>query len=153
VNKESKAVEQEAEAKDRIRRMVRIGWLVVLSVAVLNAAWVFYSRWQQDKLMKERALEQQRARDRRAVEMMGGDRFEILQFYASPGVIRRGEAAQLCYGVSNAKTVRLEPQSGAVWPSFSRCIDVRPAQDTTYTLTIEDGKGHTKTATLVLKIR
>jgi hypothetical protein len=153
VNKESKPVEQEAEAKDRIRRIVRIGWLVVLSVAVLNSAWVFYSRWQQARIMEQRAIEQQREQDRRAVEMMGGDRFEILQFYASPGVIRRGETAQLCYGVSNAKTVRLEPESGAVWPSFSRCIDVRPAQDTTYTLTIEDGKGHTKAATLVLKIR
>jgi hypothetical protein len=140
-------------ANSNRRGLWRVGWIAVLSVAALNAAWVFYSRWQQDRLTRERAIEQQRARDRRAVEAMGGDRFEIQHFYASPGIIRRGEAAQLCYGVSNAKTVRLEPESGATWPSFSRCLDVKPAQDTTYTLTIEDGKGRTKTATLVLQVR
>jgi len=79
--------------------------------------------------------------------MLGGNRFEILHFYASPGVIRRGQTAQLCYGVSGAKTVRLEPQPNAVWPSFSRCVDVSPSKDTSYTVdrrrcrgTLEDRK-------------
>lgn len=141
------------EGKAKIRRMIRVGWIIVLSAAALHAAWVFYSSRQQDEMLRQRAIEERRARDRRAVEAMGGDRFEIQHFYASPGMIRRGEAARLCYGVSNAKAVRLEPPSGAVWPSMSRCLDVTPAKDTAYTLTIEDAQGRTKTATLVLQVR
>src|SRR5207244_7231381 len=83
---------------------------------------------------EQRALDRKRAQDQRTVEMLGGNRFEILHFYASPGVIRRGQTAQLCYGVSGAKTVRLEPQPNAVWPSFSRCVDVCPSYDTSYTV-------------------
>ncbi len=95
--------------------------------------WTFFSRWQENHRInhriEQRALDKKRAENQRTVEMFGGDRFEILHFHASPGIIRRGETAQLCYGVSNAKTVRLEPQSDAVRPSFSRCLDVAPSKD------------------------
>jgi len=59
------------------------------------------------------------------------------KLFATPGTIRRGETVQLCYGVANAKTVKLEPQSNPVWPSYSRCVDVIPLNHT-YTLTIAD---------------
>lgn len=98
-------------------------------------------------------MDQKLTDDQRSVEMLGGNRFEILQFYAVPGVIRRGQTAQLCYGVSNAKTVRLEPPSGAVWPSFSRCVSVAPSKDTTFTLTAVDAAGHSKTASVVVHVR
>ncbi len=120
---------------------------------MLFVGWIFFSRWQENTQIERRALDKKRAEDRRAVEMLGGNRFEILQFYASPGIIRRGETAQLCYGVSNAKTVRLEPQTNEVWPSFSRCVDVAPSKDTIYTLTAEDAGGHSKTATLMVQVR
>jgi hypothetical protein len=74
-------------------------------------------------------------------------------FYANPGAIRRGESAQLCYGVANAKAVKLEPQSNPVWPSLSRCVEVAPAKTTIYTLTIEDAAGNTKSQTLEVKVR
>src|SRR5207245_11181298 len=83
---------------------------------------------------EHRALDRKPAQDQRTVEMLGGNCSEILHFYASPGVIRRGQTAQLRYGVSGAKTVRLEPQPNAVWPSFSRCVDVSPSKDTSYTV-------------------
>ncbi|MGO9097044.1 MAG: hypothetical protein ACLQGV_17710 [Bryobacteraceae bacterium] len=38
-----------------------------------------------------------------------GSEVKILQFYASPSVVAKGQQAILCYGVANAKTVRLEP--------------------------------------------
>ncbi len=126
---------------------------LLLGVALLYVGWVFFSRWQENRAIEQRAATKKRAEDRRDVEMLGGDRFEILNFYATPGVIRRGQTAQLCYGVANAKTVRLEPQSNPVWPSYSRCVDVAPKRDTTYTLTAEDAGGHIKTATLVLQVR
>jgi hypothetical protein len=140
----------------RLRTVTTLGWIAV-SLTALVVSGVFYFRWSEPRRIEERLrqerIEKQRAEDQRVVEMLGGSRFEILSFYASPGVIRRGESLQLCYGVSNAKTVRLEPQSNAVWPSASKCVYVSPVKDTTYTLTIEDGAGHTKSANLSVLVR
>ena len=83
----------------------------------------------------------------------GGKELAIQDFYASPGEIRRGETVQLCYGVANAKTVKLEPQPNPVWPSYSRCVDVTPTKSTTYTLTITDAAGNTRTQSLEVKVR
>ena len=138
------------------RNFIIASWLVVLGVALVYLGWVFFSRWQDNREIEERAAARERAKreeDQRTVEMLGGNRFDILAFYSSPDVIRRGETAQLCYGVSNAKSVRLEPQSDPVWPSYSRCVTVSPRKTTTYTLTAEDSEGHTKTATLLLQVR
>ena len=55
-------------------------------------------------------------------------------------------------GVANAKTVKLEPQENPVWPSYSRCVDVKPTKTTTYTLTIDDSAGNTKTQSLEVKV-
>ena len=85
--------------------------------------------------------------------MMGGKDLAIQTFYATPGEIHRGQTVQLCYGVANAKTVTLEPQSNPVWPSYSRCVDVTPTKTTIYTLTINDVVGHTKSQTLEVKVR
>ncbi len=135
------------------RNFIIGSWLLVLGVALVYLGWVFFSRWQDNRVIEEGAAARKRAEDQRTVEMLGGNRFDILAFYASPGVIRRGETAQLCYSVSNAKSVRLEPQSDPVWPSYSRCVTVSPRKTTTYTLTAEDSEGHTKTATLLLQVR
>ena len=88
-----------------------------------------------------------------AVEQLGGKELAILSFYASPGFIHRGGSAQLCYGVSNAKTVKLEPQPHPVWPSEAKCVDVSPTKTTTYTLTIGDAAGKTASQTLEIKVR
>ncbi len=136
----------------RLRIVLRFTWILV-AVAALYAGWVIYSRHQENLELEQRALEKKRAADRFTVEQMGGARFAILNFYASSADIRRGESVQLCYGVSNAKTVRLEPQPHPVWPSVARCVEVAPVRDTTYTLTIEDRQGHTQSATLTVKVR
>jgi hypothetical protein len=68
-------------------------------------------------------------------------------------MVRRGETVQLCYGVANAKTVTLVPQDNPVWPSYSRCVDVKPAKTTTYTLTATDAAGHAVTQNLEIKVR
>jgi hypothetical protein len=136
----------------KFRTILRYTWFIHVAV-LLVIGWIFFARWDADRQIRERALEKKREEDRRTVELLGGNRFEILQFYASPGVIRRGETAQVCYGVSNAKLVRIEPRpASGVWPSLSRCVKVAPTKDTTYTLTIEDGKGNTKTTTVEVKV-
>jgi hypothetical protein len=129
----------------------------VLVVALLGVVFVMISRWQESRNYERRAAqeraEKQHEQDRMAVEQLGGKEFAVLSFYASPTVIRRGESAQLCYGVANAKTVKLEPPSQAVWPSVARCLDVSPARSTTYTLTIEDAAGRTLSQDVEVKVR
>lgn len=121
--------------------------------ALVYVALVFFSRARSNREFERRAAEKRRAADARTVENMGGNRLEIQSFYASPGIIQRGESAQLCYGVANARTIKLEPYNKPVWPSYGHCVDVSPARDTTYTLTISDAAGHTQTASLTLKVR
>jgi hypothetical protein len=50
--------------------------------------------------------------------------------------------------------MKIEPQAEEpVWPAFSRCVHLSPRKDTTYTLTIEDGNGHSKTAAVEVTVR
>jgi hypothetical protein len=118
---------------------------------------MLFSRWQENRSIEKRAKDErnqkQQEQDRIALEQLGGKELAIQNFYASPGEIRRGETVQLCYGVANAKTVKLEPQSNPVWPSYARCVDVSPIKSTTYTLTIADAAGNTRTQSLEVKVR
>jgi len=128
-----------------------------LGIAALVVGWILFSRWYENRGVEERAKEErtqkQQEQDRIALEQLGGKGLAIQNFYASPGEIRRGETVQLCYGVANAKSVTLEPQPSPVWPSYSRCVDVTPTKSTTYTLTIADAAGNTRTQSLEVKVR
>lgn len=130
---------------------------VVLAAVALIVFWTFFSRWWQNRSIEHRerqaAAEKQRADDRATLEQMGGKELAIRTFYASPGEIRRGQPVQLCYGVANAKSVKLEPQSNPVWPSYSRCVNDSPTKTTTYTLTIADAAGNTKSQSLTVQVR
>jgi len=66
--------------------------------------------------------------------------------------LRRGEHTLLCYGVNDAKTVRLEPSVEEVWPSFTRCIQVSPRKDTEYKLTAEDAAGHSVSQSVTIRV-
>lgn len=135
-----------------LRNPVLYTSLLVL-LAAFYSGWVLFSRRQEVRELEDKAKAAKLAQDQKIVESLGGSSFDILNFYASPPVVQHGETAQLCYGVSNAKSVRLEPQPNKVWPSFMRCVEVVPQKDTAYTLTAEDGRGNTKTATVVVKVR
>jgi hypothetical protein len=126
----------------------------IVALVLLVVVWVMASRWLENRRIehttRQEQVQKQRENDVRAVESLGGNELAIQSFYASPGAIRRGEAAQLCYDVSNAKDVKLDPP---VWPSHSRCMSVSPKKNTTYTLTIADAAGNTKTARLQVTVR
>ena len=130
---------------------------IILGIALLVVGWILFSRWVENRRIearnREEAARKQRESDRAALEQLGGKELAIQSFYASPGVVHRGESVQLCYGVANAKTVKLEPQSNPVWPSYARCVDVSPKKDTTSTLTIADAAGITKSATVQVRVR
>jgi hypothetical protein len=126
-------------------------------VGALYAGGVLFFRWQSNRDIEKREAEKQAqekvANAQRAYESLGGSKFDILNFYVTPSLIRPGESTQLCYGVSNAKEVRLDPPAGNVWPSVSRCVAASPKKDTTYTLTAVDAQGNSKTATVTVQVR
>jgi cbb3-type cytochrome oxidase subunit 3 len=129
----------------------------LLLIALVYVGGTFYMRREQNREIEKRAADaaaaKERTNDAQTVEQLGGTEFKILNFYATPGLVHPNETVQLCYGVSNAKTVKLEPQTNFVWPSVSRCVDVNPKKTTDYTLTIEDGNGNSKTSTLTVLVR
>jgi len=135
-------------------------WMGFGGVLLIVLAFVGYTMWSRktqdaDLAYKQQAAKtaQQRESDAAAVEELGGSDFKILAFYASPGLIHRGETVDMCYGVSNAKTVKLDPPEGNVWPSANRCMQVTPKKTTTYTLTIDDGKGKTANQQLTVTVK
>jgi hypothetical protein len=138
-----------------IHKFFKYSWFGLLVVA-LGIAWVLYSRWQANRDIEYRAAQKAAAEQRenaaQSVAMMGGSKFDILNFYAAPGAVRRGDSFQLCYGVSNAKNVKLDPPVGSVWPSLSRCLSVTPKKTATYTLTATDAAGNAKTASLTVTV-
>ncbi len=60
---------------------------------------------------------------------------KITQFRVTPAFIPKGIAGKLCYGVENAARVEVNPPVEELLPSPERCMDITPAQATTYTLT------------------
>jgi len=122
-------------------------------LGALYTAWVFASRWNDNRRMEQAGAAQRAKFDREITKAYGDGQLKILSFYASPGLIRRGEKALVCYGVANAKTVRLDPAVERVWPSTSRCFPVTPDHETRYTLTAEDATGHTEAQSFVLQVK
>jgi hypothetical protein len=66
---------------------------------------------------------------------------KITQFRVIPAFIPKGIAGKLCYGVENATRIELTPPVEQLLPAPERCIDITPAQATTYTLTAYSADG------------
>jgi len=130
---------------------------IALLITILVVGWILFSRWQQnrqiDRQVTQERSQKQHDSDRAALEQLGGNELAIQALYANPGIVLRGESAQLCYGVANAKTVTLQPQPNPVWPSHARCVEVAPQKDTVYILTAEDAAGNKTSQTVEVKVR
>jgi hypothetical protein len=150
---------QEPQQKaPRTLRNMWIGFGVLTAIVVGYTAFVFWSRWQvnQDIAAKQKAAQAAKVRDdaAKSFEVLGGADFKIISFYAMPGTIHRGDSVDMCYGVSNAKSVKLDPPDVAsMFPSLDRCVKVSPKKTTTYTFTADDGKGNTKIAQLTIEVQ
>jgi len=77
----------------------------------------------------------------------------ILRIYASTGSIALGDKAQLCYGVENAKAVRISPSIDPVLPATNRCFEIVPDHTTHYTILAVgfDGRIDHRSITLVVE--
>jgi hypothetical protein len=82
-----------------------------------------------------------------------GRGLKITHLYAREGEIVEGEQGLICYGVRDAEKVWLNPPVENVGPTLTRCFFVEPRQDTSYTLTAEDGAGRRVSESIHLRVR
>jgi len=125
---------------------------MTLLAAFVWVAFVFGSRlleYRRRDFAKERADSASRAA---FLKTYGGDAVRILQFYARDGQLIEGRTTVLCYGVLNAKSVRIEPPVEGISPSLNRCVEISPAHETKYTLTADGNDGKTVTASFTLPV-
>jgi len=125
-----------------------------VALAASYTIGVLGSRWLENRRIETAAAESERARAQREITQIYGDgQLKILEFYAAPGMISRGQKALVCYGTVNARSVRLEPAGERMYPALSRCFEVAPPRDTRYTLVAEDAQGHTASKSFVLQVK
>jgi len=122
-----------------------------LAAAILYAVWTFYSRWDENKRIEQEAAAKRLEADQTTLHMIGSD-LKITQFYAPPA-IQAGQQALICYGVTNAVRVSIQPALEPLTPSLSRCIQTSPRATTTYTLSAEDNAGHSVSQTITVKVQ
>lgn len=125
---------------------------MILLAAVVYDGWIFYSRWSYARQVERTRQEKEAAAARRTLEALGGGGLKILSFYATPGAIPRGGQATLCYSVTGAQSVRIEPRLEELHPALTYCLQVSPEKDTAYKLIAEDAAGHSTTATVTLRV-
>ena len=132
-----------------MRKAYRFTWILVVLVAIY-LGWTYYSRWSSNRAFKQRMEELQESQESTISKTYG--ELKILGFYATPPIVSPGEAAQLCYSVTSAESVRIEPHVDHVWPSISRCVDVTPTENTTYKLIAEDAEGKMVSAETTVEV-
>ena len=133
--------------------MKRIGLLlrVALAVALAQLGWTWLQRHDAD-LRIRRMLDGRRPRSE-APRRNTGTGARIVQFYARAGEVVEGDRKVICYGVENARTVRLDPPVESVEPALVRCFWIEPHEDTTYRLIADAPGGRHDEASFMVKVR
>jgi hypothetical protein len=126
--------------------------LVVTAIAVTYTAWVMVGRYVENRRLEESDQRRRAAAMRALPPGLSGPELKILQFYAVPAELRQGEKARICYGVLNARSVRMEPDIETLSPALSRCFEVAPRATTRYTLTAEGQDGRLVSESFVLRL-
>lgn len=91
----------------------------------------------------------QPSRGSAAAETLGP---KVTQFYATAPRLHAGEKELLCYGVEGATSVHLEPPRQELSAALARCVEVNPAQTTTYKLVAEGLSGAPVTQELTVTV-
>jgi hypothetical protein len=125
--------------------------IAATAVGLIFLGWVLYARGSSTPTI-EAARPATVQRNAETVAFYGNGQLKVLSFYANPAEVKRGGRSLVCYGVSNAASVQIEPPVGEVWPSTSRCVEVTAAKDTDYKLTARDSSGHEETRTLAVHV-
>jgi hypothetical protein len=136
-------------------KRAQIPLLVGTAIALAYLGYVFLARRTASQRFGERTApaESSSAQKSEFAEAYGGTAVKILQFYARDGAITDGQSTVICYGVVNAKSLRIDPPVADVYPALSRCVETAPHHDTKYTLTAEGKDGKTAAAEFTLAVR
>jgi hypothetical protein len=127
---------------------------VLTIIVALWVAWIFYSRHAENAAAVAAAAEkQEQARKDADNFVLQHGELAFTTFEASDATVKRGQTTQLCYGVVNAKTVKLDPPVEAITPSVRHCMDIAPKKTTTYTITADNGAGQTKSVSLTVRVQ
>ena len=78
---------------------------------------------------------------------------KITHFYAGAREIASGATVGLCYGVENARAVRVEPPVEQLLPGYNRCFYAAPQSTTTYRLVAEGLDGSTATQSVTVNVK
>jgi hypothetical protein len=127
---------------------------VAMIIAALYVAWTFYSRHEANRAAAK-ALESRKAEENKRFvnEVYGSGEVKFTTMTADTGVLAFGQTTQLCYGVVNAKLVKIDPPVEQLKPSYHHCFEIAPKKTTTYTITADDGAGHTKSESLTVQVK
>lgn len=145
--------EIEREAYPLLKKILPFTTAIVIIVAIY-VGYVVFTRWKERRDTARQEKQQVIDSSRKTYEAYGSGQVTVLNFNITPAAMNKGDKGSLCYGVSNAKTVEIEPKpDDAVWPSLARCVAVSPKKTTTYTITAkaEDGKSATKDVTIIVQ--
>jgi hypothetical protein len=132
-----------------MNRIALYGWVAVIA-AFLYLGWAFVSRRTPGVHLVRTAPGQSVSG---VPSWLEGPKLRVVQFYAASGELTEGEQEVLCYGVVNAKRVRIEPGFNEVFPSLNRCLEIEPEEDTTYTITAEGENGESEAVSLLVRVK
>jgi hypothetical protein len=128
---------------------------VAVIVAALYVAYTFYSRHESTRKAQEAiAAQQEDARKHQVEQIYGAGEVRFTTFGADEAVITPGHSTQLCYGVLNATSVKIDPplsEPGKV--TAHHCVEISPRETTTYTITASNGKGDFKKESVTVQVK
>jgi hypothetical protein len=143
----------EVRKKSRLESILPYTTVAIILVA-LYVAWVFYSR--HERTMRAQAeidAAREDARKRVVNQIYGSGEIKFTTFGVDSGVLHRGESTQLCYGLVNAASVKIDPPLPDVKVSYHHCIEIAPKATTTYTITAQNTKGDTKSESITVQVK
>lgn len=126
-------------------------FLVILAIGLVYLGWVFTSRYSANRAWRPAPDPDMAKRLADFDRIYGGTTVRILQFYSPTGDLMEGDHTTICYGVVNARAVRIEPPVDGVGVSLNRCVAVSPDQDTRYTLVAEGHDGSIVSESFVIR--
>jgi hypothetical protein len=138
----------------QLLKSAQIPLRVAAVIAVVYLGYVLLARHSASQRFTDRQKAAQvSATDPKIAATYGGTDLKILQFYARDAVVTEGGSTVICYGVLNAKAVRIDPPLAGVYPALNKCVEADPAHDTKYTLTAVGNDGRTATAAFSVAVK
>lgn len=125
-------------------------------IALAYLAYVFLARQTANERYAERekaAAQPAEDANARLMKQYSGSAVKILQFYVRDPAVFENQGTVICYGVENAKSLRIDPPLPDIYPALNRCVDVTPKHDTKYVLTAEGNDGKTVTAEATVAVK